>query len=220
MLNGVQNKMDLDTILQKGPVIPVVTLHDAAHGVPLAHALLQGGIKVMEITLRCDSGLDAIKAIRHHVPAMIVGAGTVLDVHQFADALAAGAQFIVSPGATGTLLAAAHHHDKPFLPGAATVSEMMHLGEAGFHSIKLFPAAALGGIALLKSLQAPLPHLRFCPTGGIDASQAAHWLDVANVVCIGGSWITPHALIAAGRYEDITGLAHAATKLRTSHAAS
>lgn len=194
-------------ILAAAPVVPVVTVKDPAQGVALARALVAGGLTAIEVTLRTPAALEAIGAIAREVPGAVVGAGTVLSRAQLAAVAAQGARFAVSPGTSPALLAAARESRIPFLPGAATVSEMMALAEGGFTYQKLFPAEAVGGAALLKAVSAPLPQLRFCPTGGIDAARAQAYFDLPNVVCVGGSWVVPAAAIAAGDWKTITDLA-------------
>lgn len=200
------------SICRLAPVIPVVVIDDAAQAVPLARALVAGGLPVIEVTLRTPAALDAIAAMAQ-VPGARVGAGTVLDAGQAAQARAAGAEFAVAPGATPALVAACSAEGLPLLPGAATASEVMTLMEAGFHAMKFFPAEAAGGKAMLASLGAPLPQVRFCPTGGISAASAPDYLRLANVVCVGGSWITPAALMNSGDWDAIRDLAAQAAVL-------
>ena len=204
----------LEAILRRGPVVPVVTIADAATAVPLARALLAGGIAVIEVTLRTAAAGEAIRRIRAEVPTMIVGAGTVLSPAQLDLARSLGATFAVSPGATPRLLDAAAESPLPLLPGIATASEAMLLLERGLSLAKFFPAAAAGGPALLRALAGPFPELRFCPTGGIDAGNAAAYLALPNVVCVGGSWLAPADAVAAGDWRRIENLARAARALR------
>jgi 2-dehydro-3-deoxyphosphogluconate aldolase/(4S)-4-hydroxy-2-oxoglutarate aldolase len=201
-------------ILRLGPVIPVIVVEEAAAAVPLARALVAGGVRVLEITLRTPAALAAIERILGEVPDAVVGAGTVLAADQLAAVERLGVAFAVSPGATPRLLAAAAGSPVPLLPGAATASEVMRLLEEGYAVMKLFPAEPAGGTALLAALASPLPTARFCPTGGIDASSAPRYLALPNVVCVGGSWLTPRAAVAAGDWTRITGLARAAAGLR------
>jgi 2-dehydro-3-deoxyphosphogluconate aldolase/(4S)-4-hydroxy-2-oxoglutarate aldolase len=203
----------LEAILRRGPVIPVVTIADAAHAVPLARALLEGGIAVVEVTLRTPAATEAIRRIRAEVPAILVGAGTVLSPAQLEQVDKLDVAFAVSPGATVRLLEAARASPVPLLPGVATASEAMAVLESGFTLAKLFPAEPAGGVALLKALAGPLPELRFCPTGGIDAGNAAAYLRLSNVLCVGGSWLAPADAIAAGDWRRITALARAASEL-------
>jgi len=201
-------------VLDLSPVVPVVVLEDRAHAVPVARALLAGGVPVIEVTLRTDAALDAVRSIAAEVPGMVVGAGTVCGPAQAEAAVAAGAQFLVSPGSTDRLLDALAEQAVPFLAGVATPSEMLRLFERGITEAKLFPASAVGGTALLKAVAGPLPHLRFCPTGGVTAASAADYLALPNVGCVGGSWLTPADAVAAGDWARITGLAAASTALR------
>lgn len=200
-------------LLELSPVIPVVVIEDAATAVPLARALLEGGIAVVEVTLRSDAALAAIERIAEQVPDMIVGAGTVCGPAPAAAAVAAGARFLVSPGATDRLLDALADQPVPFLAGVATPSEMLRLLERGITEAKLFPAGAVGGLALLRAVAGPLPQLRFCPTGGVTASTAADYLALPNVGCVGGSWLTPPAVLAAGDWAQVRRLAAAAAVL-------
>ena len=204
----------LATYLALAPVIPVLVIDDATHAVPLAQALLAGGIGIIEVTLRTNAALDAISAMARAVPGMIIGAGTILTPRQYHDACNAGAQFIVSPGATDALLATAQQSEIPFLPGAATPTEIMTLRDAGYMMQKFFPAEPAGGIPMLKALAAPLADVQFCPTGGITPASAADYLALANVTCIGGSWLTPSALLSAQNWPRITELACDAARLR------
>ncbi|HWK53041.1 MAG TPA: bifunctional 4-hydroxy-2-oxoglutarate aldolase/2-dehydro-3-deoxy-phosphogluconate aldolase [Hyphomicrobiales bacterium] len=203
----------LDAILHSSPVIPVITLDKLAHAVPLAQALLGNGLKVLEITLRTPVALDAIRELRAAFPTALIGAGTVVDTRSFEQALAAGAQFVVSPGSTPALLQAARDGNVPFLPGANTPSEVMRLLEQGVHSMKFFPAEAAGGTTMLKALAAPLPQARFCPTGGITPALAPQYLALPNVACVGGSWMVSKALVDAGDWLRIGELAGAAAAL-------
>lgn len=206
--------MRLREILALAPVIPVVTLDDVKDAVPLARALVAGGLPVIEITLRTAAGLDAIRAIAAEVPDAVPGAGTVLTHGDFAKAEIAGAKFAVSPGATDTLLAAIEGAGMQLLPGIATASEAMRLLEHGYHFAKLFPAEACGGARFLAAIAAPLPQLRFCPTGGITLENAPDYLKLANVACVGGSWMVGRQAIAAGDWESIRQAAAAAAALR------
>jgi 2-dehydro-3-deoxyphosphogluconate aldolase/(4S)-4-hydroxy-2-oxoglutarate aldolase len=200
-------------VLDLSPVVPVVVIEDRAHAVPLARALLAGGVPVIEVTLRSDAALDAVRAIAAEVPGMVVGAGTVCSAAQAEAAVAAGAQFLVSPGSTDRLLDALAELAVPFLAGVATPSEMVRLLERGITEAKLFPASAVGGTALLKAVAGPLPQLRFCPTGGISAASAPEYLALPNVGCVGGSWLAPADALAAGDWDRVTALAHDATVL-------
>lgn len=194
-------------VLKSVPVIPVLTVHGPDDAVPLARALVEGGLSVLEVTLRTEGALKAIEAIKHSVPDAIVGAGTVLSPSQVEEARSAGSSFLVSPGYTVKLAEAAAHQGIPLLPGVATASEAMAMAEMGHHLLKFFPAEPAGGVAYLKSLSAPLPHLMFCPTGGIDAAKAKSYLALPNVVCVGGSWVTPVEALKVGDWGRITQLA-------------
>ncbi|WP_333734830.1 bifunctional 4-hydroxy-2-oxoglutarate aldolase/2-dehydro-3-deoxy-phosphogluconate aldolase, partial [Streptomyces sp. IBSBF 3010] len=176
------------SVLDLAPVVPVVVLEDAADAVPLARALVAGGLPAIEVTLRTAAALDAIRAIAAEVPDAVVGAGTVISARNVADTVAAGARFLVSPGWTDALLDAMKGSGLPFLPGVSTTSEVVALLERGVTEMKFFPAEAAGGTAYLKALSAPLPQARFCPTGGISAASAPSYLALPNVGCVGGSW--------------------------------
>jgi 2-dehydro-3-deoxyphosphogluconate aldolase/(4S)-4-hydroxy-2-oxoglutarate aldolase len=206
--------MSLESILRRAPVIPVVIIEDLKDAVPLARALVAGGLPVIEITLRTAAGLEAIRAISAEVPGAVVGAGTALSAAQFENSVAAGAKFVVSPGATDALLDAVAGADGRLLPGIATASEAMKLIERGYKFAKFFPAAASGGAAFLSSIASPLPQLKFCPTGGITLASAPDYLKLPNVVCIGGSWMVGRAAIAAGDWAGITAAAKAAAALK------
>jgi 2-dehydro-3-deoxyphosphogluconate aldolase / (4S)-4-hydroxy-2-oxoglutarate aldolase len=198
-----------DTLLDRVPVIPVVVLHDVSHAVPVARALLEGGVPVIELTLRTPVALDALERIATDVPEILLGAGTIVAPHQAKDALSAGAQFLVSPGTTDALIDAMHETGLPHLPGAATVSEVLRLLERGYQELKFFPAEASGGVSFLRSIASPLPAARFCPTGGISSSNAASYLGLPNVGCVGGSWMTPPDVLAAGDWDKVRDLAAA-----------
>ncbi len=206
--------MLIKEILALGPLIPVVVIDDADAAVPLAKALIAGGIRVIEVTLRTDTALAAIRRIAAEVPDAIVGAGTVLRPQQFAEIEQAGAAFAVSPGATPELLAAARDLKIPFLPGAATASEAMRLLESGYQRMKFFPAESAGGAGLLASLASPLPDAKFCPTGGIDPTNAESYLRLPNVVCVGSSWPVPAAAIHGREWDKITERARTCVALR------
>jgi 2-dehydro-3-deoxyphosphogluconate aldolase/(4S)-4-hydroxy-2-oxoglutarate aldolase len=206
--------MDIAAIAALAPVIPVLTIERTADAVSLARALVKGGLTVLEITLRTPVAIEALKAIAQDVPEAVAGAGTLLEPAQFDRVRNAGARFAVSPGATAALAKAAEASGLPFLPGIQTVSEAMVLAEQGFALMKFFPADASGGIAWLKAVAAPLAGLRFCPTGGIAAETAQSYLSLANVVCVGGSWVAPREAVAAGDWARIERLAAAASKLK------
>jgi len=195
------------------PVVPVVAISDIELAVPLAQALSRGGVNIIEVTLRSACALDAIRAIADNVPRMLVGAGTVCSPEQVKASAAAGAQFLVSPGSTDRLLDAFEDSGLPFLAGTATPSDMMRLLERGVTQGKLFPAIALGGIALLKAVAGPFPDLRFCPTGGITPTSAVEFLELPNVMCVGGTWLTPEHLLETRDWSAVTELARAATAL-------
>jgi 2-dehydro-3-deoxyphosphogluconate aldolase/(4S)-4-hydroxy-2-oxoglutarate aldolase len=204
----------LAAILTAAPVVPVLTIEDRRRAVPLARALVAGGLTALEVTLRTADGLECIRAIAGEVEGADVGAGTVLDAGQYAAVAKAGARFVVSPGATPRLLAAAKESPVPFLPGAATAGEAMALAEAGYTILKFFPAEPAGGLAYLKALGAPLPAIRFCPTGGVSLKNAPAYLGLANVICVGGSWVAPAEALAAGDWARVTQLAREAAALR------
>lgn len=195
------------------PVIPVLKIDRIADAVPLARALARGGLPAIEITLRTVQALDAIRLVVDEVPEAIVGAGTILSRDDFANAVDAGARFIVSPGTTQELLDIAHDSETPFLPGATTPSEIMALRDDGYEILKFFPAEQSGGTAFLKALASPLSGMKFCPTGGISLSNASDYLALSNVVCVGGSWVAPEAALAQGNWQQIEELAREAAGL-------
>lgn len=203
--------MSFQQLLGPTRVVPVITIADVDTAVPLAGALVAGGLQVLEITLRTEAGLESIRRIAAEVPGAVVGAGTVTTPQQLRDARDAGAQFIVSPGCTDSLAHAAADAGGVFLPGAVTASEVLRLLERGIAMMKFFPAEASGGIAALKALGAPFPQVSFCPTGGIGLSSAPGYLALPNVVCIGGSWMVPADLIERREWATITTLAAEAT---------
>lgn len=205
--------MSESSLLSLSPVIPVVVVDSAQQGVSVARALVAGGIGVIELTLRTPAGLDAIRAIAAEVPEITVGAGTVTTPARAAAAAAAGASFLVSPGLTPALLAGMEDTGLPFLPGTATVSEVIAVLEAGHTEMKFFPAEASGGVSYLGSLPTVVPDARFCPTGGIRLATAPSYLALANVGCVGGSWLTPKDALAAGDWARITQLAAEAAAL-------
>jgi 2-dehydro-3-deoxyphosphogluconate aldolase / (4S)-4-hydroxy-2-oxoglutarate aldolase len=202
------------SLLDLAPVIPVVVLDDAADAVPLARALLAGGLPVIEVTLRTAAAPAAIRAIAEDVPEAVVGAGTVLTPEQAVQAVEFGARFLVSPGCTDRLLEAMNGCAVPALPGVSTASEVLSLLERGVTEMKFFPAEASGGTAYLKSLASPLPRARFCPTGGISEANAASYLALPNVGCVGGTWMLPGEALAAKDWSRIQRLAEGAAALR------
>lgn len=201
-------------ICELAPVVPVLVVDDATQAAPLARALVAGGLRALEVTLRTPAALDVIRAMAEAAPAAIVGAGTLLSPEDVRAAKAAGARFGVSPGATDALFDATAEQGLPFLPGVATPSEAMRAAERGFDIVKFFPAEANGGVATLKAWASPLARLRFCPTGGVSAANAPDYLALPNVVCVGGSWVADKALAAAGDWSRIQERAAAAAALR------
>ena len=208
-------QQQLAEILALAPVVPVVIVDDASHAVPMARALVAGGIRSIEVTLRTPAALDAIRAIAAEVEGAVVGVGTVLDGYQLEAARAAGARFAVSPGASPKLLDAADAGELPLLPGVATAGEAMSLLERGYRHLKFFPAVSAGGHKLLGAWASPLPQIRFCPTGGISLASAPDFLALPNVACVGGSWLTPKDKLKAGDWAGIELLAREAAALRT-----
>lgn len=209
----------LDALLGRAPVLPVLAIARLDDAVPLARALLEGGLPVLEVTLRTDAALDAIRAIRAALPEAVVGAGTVLTPQDLVSVAEAGAAFAIAPGATEALYAAARTSAVPLLPGIATASELMRGLEHGCTRFKFFPAEASGGVAALRAFAGPFPQARFCPTGGIDAQSAPRYLALANVLTVGGSWMVPAAALQAGDWDTITALARACAGLRGGAAA-
>lgn len=199
--------------LRRVKVVPVLTIDSVEQGVSVARALAAGGLPLVEVTLRTPAAVAAIRRIRREVPEAQVGAGTVLGPEQAAEAMAAGARFIVSPGMTPRLIEAAETWPVPYLPGAQTASEAMALADLGYAVQKFFPAGPAGGVPALKALAAPLAGIAFCPTGGIDAANAAAYLALPNVAAVGGSWVAPQTLVSAGDWAAITELASAARQL-------
>jgi 2-dehydro-3-deoxyphosphogluconate aldolase / (4S)-4-hydroxy-2-oxoglutarate aldolase len=206
--------LSLLEIMQRAPVIPVIVIHDLKTAVPLAEALVAGGLPVLEVTLRTPAGLAAIAAMRRAVPEAIVGVGTLSTPEQFQACTDAGAQFGVAPGLTLDLAAASREVSWPFLPGVMTPSELLQARELGFKLCKLFPAQQAGGIGMLKALHSVFPEVGFCPTGGIHRDNAAEFLALPNVHCVGGSWVCPADLIKAGDWPAIRKLAQDAAALR------
>ncbi|OII64803.1 keto-deoxy-phosphogluconate aldolase [Streptomyces sp. CC53] len=196
-----------------GPVLPVVVVEDAREAVPLARALVAGGLPAVEVTLRTAAALDAVRAVADEVPEAVVGAGTVVSARAAADAVAAGARFLVSPGWTGGLLDAMDAAGVPYLPGVSTASEVVALLERGVRDMKFFPAQAAGGAPYLSALAGPLPRARFCPTGGVTAATAPAYLALPNVPCVGGTWVVPPDAVAARDWRRVERLAREAAGL-------
>ena len=203
MTSAVSRRDQLAALLKLGRVIPVITIDRVEDAVPLARALVEGGIRLLEITLRTAAGLTGAEAIIRGVPDAIVGIGTVLTPDDLKRSIDIGARFALSPGATAALLDAAAVAPIPFLPGIATASDLMEAMARGFDTAKFFPATSAGGVAGLKALAGPFPTARFCPTGGITESNAGEWLAQPNVIAVGGSWLTPAAEIATGQWDAI-----------------
>ncbi|WP_353244656.1 bifunctional 4-hydroxy-2-oxoglutarate aldolase/2-dehydro-3-deoxy-phosphogluconate aldolase [Providencia sp.] len=203
-------KMTAEAILKQGPVVPVIVIKKLEQAVPLAKALVNGGIKVLEVTLRTECAINAIRLIAQEVPEAIVGAGTVINAKQLADVAQAGAQFAISPGLTDELLAAAVQGDIPLIPGISTVSELMLGMNYGLKEFKFFPAEANGGVKALKAITGPFSQVKFCPTGGISLANYRDYLALESVLCIGGSWLVPEDALNSGNYEKITQLAQEA----------
>jgi 2-dehydro-3-deoxyphosphogluconate aldolase/(4S)-4-hydroxy-2-oxoglutarate aldolase len=200
-------------VIRVGPVIPVIVIDDVNDAVPLAEALVAGGVRVLEITLRTPAALDAVRAIATRVESAIVGVGTITDPGDFSRAIDAGARFGVSPGITPALIDAARACRLPLLPGVMTPSEIIAARAAGFRALKFFPAQQAGGIGMLKALAGPFPDVTFCPTGGVTAATAPDFLALPNVACVGGSWLTPADAIRDGDWPRITRLARDASRL-------
>lgn len=194
-------------VFAEGPVVPVIVINDVAYAVPLAKALIAGGIKVLEVTLRTPAAMDVIKTIAEQVPEAVIGAGTVTNAEQLAAVRAAGAQFAISPGMTPELLIAGKEGDIPLIPGIATISELMMGLDLGYTHFKFFPAEANGGIKAIKSIGGPFPDVVFCPTGGIGPNNYLDYLALPNIQCVGGSWLVPDDAVKAGRWERVSELA-------------
>ena len=202
------------SVLDLAPVVPVVVVEELADAVPLARALVAGGLPAIEVTLRTPVALDAIRAVADAVPDAVVGAGTLISSAQVSDVVAAGARFLVSPGWTDVLLESMRASGVPFLPGVSTASEVVALLERGVREMKFFPAEAAGGTAYLKALSGPLPQARFCPTGGIGPANAPEYLALPNVGCVGGRWMLPADAIAARDWDRVEALARQASTLK------
>lgn len=206
--------MNVDTLLSISPVIPVVTIRDLRHAVPLAQALLDGGVAIIEVTLRTPVALPAVEQIAARAAGMTVLAGTVCSAAQVKDSIAAGATALVSPGMTDRLAAAVEAHRIPWLPGVATASEVLRGLELGIDRFKLFPASVAGGPEAVQAFAGPFPGVRFCPTGGIDRAAAARYLALGNVACVGGSWVAPDSAIGAEDWDGISANARFVSSLR------
>ena len=217
-MNQADKQQQIERAMRLAPVIPVVVIDDARAAVPMARALVAGGVPAIEVTLRTAAALEAVRAIAAEVDGAVVGVGTVLGEVDLRAACEAGARFAVSPGATARLLDAAEDVALPLLPGAATASEAVALLERGYRHLKFFPAVPAGGAKLLAAWAGPLPQLRFCPTGGIGAASALDFLALPNVLCVGGSWLTPADKLGSGDWAGIEQLARVAARLRPAHA--
>lgn len=205
-------KRSAEEILSLGPVVPVIVIDDINDAVPLAKALIAGGVRVLEVTLRTACALDAIKKIIAEVPEAVVGAGTVTSVEQLKEVTKAGVEFIITPGLTPSILKAATEGDVPVIPGIATISELLLAKEAGLTALKFFPAEVNGGVAALKAFSGPIPDIKFCPTGGISLKNYREYLALKNVLCVGGSWFVPTDAITNGDFAKITELAKQAVE--------
>lgn len=208
--------MAFDDDLRATRIVPVIVIKDLAHAVPLAKALVEGGLNILEITLRTDAGLAAIKAIASEVKGAIVGAGTVINAAQFAAAAQAGSKFVVSPGLTDEVVKASRDHNVPILPGVATGSEIMHGLSLGLSTFKFFPAETSGGAPAIKALGGPFPQVRFCPTGGVSPANLKTYLSLPNVICAGGSWMVPGDLNEADAFTRAAKLSREAKELALS----
>ena len=206
--------MNILELMRTGPVIPVIVIDRLEHAVPLAKALVAGGVRVLELTLRTPVALQAIKAIAQQVEGAIIGVGTITRAPDFERSIEAGAVFGVSPGLTPELIAASRASALPLLPGVMTPSDVLAARAAGFTELKLFPAQQAGGVAMLRALGGPFPDVSFCPTGGINVASASEFLALPNVACVGGSWLTPKDAVACGDWARITALAREAADLR------
>lgn len=200
-------------ILQRSPVVPVIVIDDLADALPMAKALLAGGVDVLEVTLRTPAALDAIKLLSDELPDALVGAGTVTNPEQLEQVRAAGAKFAISPGITDALLQAGQVSDIPLIPGISTVSELMHAIDFGYSHLKFFPAEAAGGVAMLKAISGPFPQIRFCPTGGISLHNYRDYLALPNVLCVGGSWLVPKDAVQEGNWQKITQITASSVQL-------
>jgi len=202
-------------IMNSSPIVPVMVINNVEHAVPLAKALVKGGITVLEITLRTEAALESITRIKAEVPEATVGAGTIINIETLNAAIAAGAEFIVSPGTTDTMIDAAIATGVPLLPGIANPSDAMRLLEKGITAMKFFPAEAAGGIPMLKSIGAPIPQITFCPTGGINQKNVRAYSDLPNVATVGGSWMCAANLVDSENWDEITRLSAEAVQIAT-----
>tara|TARA_B100000795_G_scaffold87499_1_gene63684 strand:- start:464 stop:1096 length:633 start_codon:yes stop_codon:yes gene_type:complete len=202
-------------IMAISPIVPVMVINNVEHAVPLAHALVKGGLKVLEITLRTPAALESIRRIKAEVPDAIVGAGTIINIETLNKAIDAGAEFIVSPGTTDNMIDAALATGVPLLPGIANPSQAMRLLEKGITEMKFFPAEAAGGIPMLKSIGAPIPQISFCPTGGVSQKNVKEYYNLSNVACVGGSWMCAASLVDSEDWGEITRLSIEAIALAT-----
>ena len=203
---------DALSIFRRAPVVPVISVGDESDAVPLAEALVEGGLPVLEITLRTSAGLAAIRAVARGVPSAIVGAGTVCSAEDFDAAVEAGSRFIVSPGLTPSLLERARDGDVPLVPGVATASELMVARDAGYRLVKFFPAEVAGGVGALRAFSGPFADMKFCPTGGVGLDNIAAYLALPAVITVGGSWITPADLLAERNWAAVRDLAREAAE--------
>jgi len=203
-------------IMNSSPIVPVMVINNVEHAVPLAKALVKGGITTLEITLRTEAALESITRIKAEVPEATVGAGTIINIETLNKAIAAGAEFIVSPGTTDAMIDAAIATGVPLLPGVANPSEAMRLLEKGITEMKFFPAEAAGGIPMLKSIGAPIPQITFCPTGGVNQKNVKDYYKLPNVACVGGSWMCAANLVEAENWDEITRLSAEAIEIATS----
>jgi 2-dehydro-3-deoxyphosphogluconate aldolase / (4S)-4-hydroxy-2-oxoglutarate aldolase len=210
----MRKTMNIEQILSSSPVVPVVVIDNLEDAAPLAQALYNGGLKALEVTLRTPVAAQAVKIMKETVPQAYVGTGTVVDTATFEVSKAIGADFMVSPGVNTELLNLAKNSDIPFLPGAATPSEVMSLASHGFKYLKFFPAEAAGGVPMLKSIGGPLPHIKFCPTGGVSLKSAPNYLALENVICVGGTWMLDKQLIANKDWPAIEALAKQASEVK------
>lgn len=206
--------MNVLEVMRVGPVIPVIVIDELSQAVPLAKALVAGGVRVLEVTLRTQVALEAIRAIAREVEGAILGVGTLTRPEDFTQSIDAGARFGVTPGLTPALIQAARASGLPLLPGVMTPSELIAARAAGFSELKLFPAQQAGGIGMLKAMSGPFPDVTFCPTGGVTLASAPDFLALPNVACVGGSWLTPKEAVAAGDWAKITSLAREASGVR------